>query len=89
MDTYLKANSLMIQQQRLNLINSVILRALIVVSCDNQAITESSMLTYLSNVHDIVNGILSDKQLKFVIDETTMGKELILYNVVIDGNNVT
>ena len=46
------------------------------------------MLTYLSNVHDIVNGILSDKQLKFVIDETTMGKELILYNVVIDGNNV-
>ena len=44
------------------------------------------MLTYLSNVHDIVNGILSDKQLKFVIDETTMGKELILYNVVIDGN---
>ena len=46
------------------------------------------MLTYLSNVHDIVNGILSDKQLKFVIDETTMGKELILYNVVIDSNNV-
>ena len=47
------------------------------------------MLTYLSNVHDIVNGILSDKQLKFVIDETTMGKELILYNVVIDGNSIT
>ena len=44
------------------------------------------MLTYLSNVHDIVNGILSYKELKFVIDETTMGKELILYNVVIDGN---
>ena len=47
------------------------------------------MLTYLSNVHDIVNGILSDKQLKFVIDETTMGKELILYNVVIDGNSIS
>ena len=47
------------------------------------------MLTYLSNVHDIVNGILSDKWHKFVIDETTMGKELILYNVVIDGNIIS
>ena len=47
------------------------------------------MLTYLSNVHDIVNGILSYKELKFVIDETTMGKELILYNVVIDGNSIS
>ena len=45
------------------------------------------MLTYLFNVYDIVNGILSDKWLKFVIYETTMDEELILYNVVIDGIN--
>ena len=45
------------------------------------------MLTYLFNVYDIVNGILSDKWLKFVIYETTMDEELILYNVFINGIN--
>ena len=46
------------------------------------------MLTYLFNVYDIVNGILSDKWLKFVIYETAMDEELILYNVFIDGINI-
>ena len=46
------------------------------------------MLTYLFNVYDIVNGILSDKWLKFVIYETTMDEELILYDVFIDGINI-
>ena len=47
------------------------------------------MLTYLFNVYDIVNGILSDKWLKFVIYETTMDEELILYNVFINGINIS
>ena len=46
------------------------------------------MSTYLFNVYDIVNGILSDKWLKFVIYETTMDEELILYNVVIHGKSI-
>ena len=46
------------------------------------------MLTYLFNVYDIVNGVVSDKWLKSVIYETTMDEELILYNDFIDGINI-